>query len=295
MMTTSGPFELVQGCGRAEKTFMIKAISWNIAHRPVLWNDVLALDADVALLQEAPEPPQEIAARTKTDLQPWRTEGGSTKCNWRAAVVKLDSRVQATWHEPKPISDGDGGEFAVSRLGTLSAATITAPGEEPIIFISMYSRWESLHASTTKAWIYADASAHRLISDLSVFIGTQKRHRIIAAGDLNILHGYGEHGSPYWGDRYQTIFDRFSALGLRFVGPQSPNGRQAKPWPAELPKDSMNVPTFRTNQQGIAAATRQLDFVFASTGIADQVRVRALNEADEWGNSDHCRVAIEVG
>jgi hypothetical protein len=274
---------------------MIKAISWNIAHRPVLWNDVAALDVDVALLQEAPEPRREIAARTKTDLQPWRTEGGSAKCNWRAAVVKLNSRVQARWHEPKAIIDAEGGEFAVSRLGTLSAATITAPDQEPLIFISMYSTWEGPHAATKSRWIYADASVHRLISDLSVFIGQQKRHRIIAAGDLNILHGYGENGSPYWGARYRTVFDHFSAIGLRFVGPQSPYGRQAEPWPKELPEDSMNVPTYYTARQGIAGAARQLDFVFASMDIADQVRVRALNDADEWGKSDHCRVAIEVG
>jgi hypothetical protein len=57
----------------------------------------------------------------------------------------------------------------------------------------------------------------------------------------------------------------------------------------------LNVPTFHTNQQSIAGATRQLDFVFASMDIADQVRVRALNEVNEWGNSDHCRVEIEVG
>ena len=46
---------------------------------------------------------------------------------------------------------------------------------------------------------------------------------------------------------------------------------------------------------GAAIAARQLDFVFASIDIADQVRVRALNEPKEWGNSDHCRVAIEIG
>jgi hypothetical protein len=57
----------------------------------------------------------------------------------------------------------------------------------------------------------------------------------------------------------------------------------------------MNVPTFHTNRQSIAEATRQLDFVFASRDIADQVRVRALNGVNEWGDSDHCRVAIEVG
>jgi exonuclease III len=276
-------------------TDMIKAISWNINNRTTLWKDVVGLDADVALLQEAPAPPDDIAAKLKTDSQPWRTEGGSSKRGWRAGVVKLSSRVQATWHEPKSISDAESGEFAVSRLGTLSAATITAPDQEPVIFISMYSIWERRFGAANNGWIYADASVHRLISDLSVFIQKLKGQRIIAAGDLNILRGYGENGSPYWRARYQTVFDRFSAIGFQFVGPQKPNGRQAEPWPEELPKDSMNVPTFHTNQQSIAEATRQLDFVFASKDIADQVRVRALNEVNEWGDSDHCRVEIKVG
>jgi hypothetical protein len=34
--------------------------------------------------------------------------------------------------------------------------------------------------------------------------------------------------------------------------------------------------------------------VFASVGLAEHVRVRALNEPDHWGPSDHCRVEIEV-
>ena len=274
---------------------MIKAVSWNIAHRRELWNDVVALDADIALLQEAPAPPADIEERIKTDNQPWRTAGSGTRSNWRAAVVALRPGVEATWHEPKSVSDTDGVEFTVSRFGTLSAATITAPGTDTLTFISMYARWESPHASTNSGWIYADASVHRIISDLSVFIGREQGHRIIAAGDLNILHGYGDGGKQYWKARYQTVFDRFSAIGLRFVGPQSPFGRQADPWPLELPEDSLNVPTYHTAAQGIAGATRQLDFVFASKGIADQVKVRALNEIDEWGNSDHCRVEIEIG
>ncbi len=274
----------------SSRTQMIKAIAWNIAHRN-LWNDVMSLDADVALLQEAPEPPAGI----ETDSQPWRTESGNVIRDWRAAVVKLSSNVQVQWHEPESIKEAEWRGFAVSRLGTLSAATVTAPNQEPLIFISMYAPWESPHAMTGSTWKYADASAHRLISDLSVFIGNQKEHRIIAAGDMNILHGYGENGSPYWGARYQTVFDRFSAIGLRFVGPQFPNGRQAQPWPAELPQDSLDVPTYYTAGQGIVGATRQLDFVFASEAIADRMRVRALNKASEWGPSDHCRIEIEVG
>ena len=112
-------------------------------------------------------------------------------------------------------------------------------------------------------WIYSDASAHRIISDLSTFIGRQAGHRILAAGDLNILHEYGEHGSEYWAGRYGSVFDRMEALGLPFIGPQHPNGRQADPWPDELPRESKNVPTYHWDKDP-ATATRQLDFVFAS-------------------------------
>ena len=90
------------------------------------------------------------------------------------------------------------------------------------------------------------------------------------------------------------MFDRLEALGLTFVGPQAPRGRQAEPWPDELPPESKNVPTFHHSGQTPATATRQLDFVFASQGMTDSVAVRALNEPEEWGPSDHCRVEIEV-
>lgn len=84
------------------------------------------------------------------------------------------------------------------------------------------------------------------------------------------------------------------ALGLTFVGPQHPNGRQADPWPDELPRDSANVPTYHTMRSSPAGATRQLDFVFASQSIADRATVCALNGVEEWGPSDHARVVVEV-
>ena len=148
---------------------------------------------------------------------------------------------------------------------------------------------------TGRNWITSDASAHRIVSDLSeAFIGSERGHRIIAAGDLNILHGYGEYGNPFWKARYRTVFDRMEDLGVPFVGPQYPHGRQANPWPAELPPDSKNVPTYHSKRQTPKTATRQLDFVFASRWLADSVSVRALNEIEEWGPSDHCRLEIEV-
>ncbi len=255
------------------------------------WNSLVSMDADLALLQEAAQPPEDLGRRIEVDPAPWRTDGWT----WprRTAIAKLSERISVEWIKAKPFVTAYSGDLSVSRIGTLTAARVSAPGIEPFVVISLYSLWESPHASTKSGWIISDASAHRLISDLSVFIGTQSSHRILASGDLNILHSYGEHGSPYWAGRYRTVFDRLEALGLTFAGPQAPNGRQADPWPDELPRDSRDVPTFRLKKDP-AAATRQLDFVFASRGMADSVSVRAVNEPHEWGPSDHCRLEIQV-
>ena len=125
-----------------------------------------------------------------------------------------------------------------------------------------------------------------------MLVYTQRKHRILVAGDWNALKGYGEHGSPYWKERYRTIFDRFDAIGLPFAGPEAPNGRQADPWPEELPADSLCVPTYHIPQKNPATAERQLDFVFTSPSVKTQVTAR--NREEEWGPSDHCRIEIET-
>lgn len=151
------------------------------------------------------------------------------------------------------------------------------------------------HVSAAGQWIYAHASVHERISELAAFIGSRDGHRIIAAGDLNFLYDYGEHGDAYWKGRYQTIFDRMDALGMTCMVPQHPNGRQADPWTDEHPRDSANVPTYHSMRSSPAGAIGQLDYVFASRSIADRISVRALNGVDEWGPSDHARVVVEVG
>ena len=268
-------------------------MSWNIDGKVDPWHCLLAMDADVALLQEACKPPEDLARQIDVDPAPWRTAGWSRRGR-RTAIAKLSDHVDVEWVTPKSIEQACRGEFAVSRPGTVTAARLLAPDVEPFLAVSMYALWEKPHSSTCSSWIVSDASAHRLVSDLSAFIGRQRGHRVLAAGDLNILRGYGEHGSQYWAGRYETVFDRIEKLGLAFVGPQAPCGRQADPWPDELPSDSRNVPTFHHNRQNPATATRQVDFVFASRGMADSVQVRALNDPELWGPSDHCHLEIEV-
>jgi endonuclease/exonuclease/phosphatase family metal-dependent hydrolase len=271
---------------------MLRILCWNTRHRNELWQDVAAADADVALIQEACAPPPALLARLDVDADSWRTEGSASR-RWRTAVVGVRAGLTIDRIPARPLADAGPAELGVSRLGTLAAARVADPlTGEWITLVSMYAPWESAHSAAGGSWIFADASAHRLASDLSALVGRVRGHRIVAAGDLNCLYGYGEHGSAYWAARYRTVFDRFAAIGLPFVGPQAPDGRQASPWPEELPPASLNVPTYYTSRQTPASATRQLDFVFASLDLVPRLSVRALNDPGEWGRSDHCRIEI---
>jgi hypothetical protein len=198
-----------------------------------------------------------------------------------------------------PISYLECDEMAVSGIGTISAAQVT-PVEEGVaafIAVSMYARWIYPHKLTNTKWRvgYPDGSAHRIISDLSTFIGHHdpSKHRILAAGDLNMCFGTSMSSPGDLPERTQSVFQRFENLGLEMVGPQSPNGRMAYPTPPELSPDTKNVPTFALFKKP-ENARLQLDYVFASRGFHRTVSVKALNGIEEWGPSDHCRILIEI-
>jgi exonuclease III len=272
----------------------MKLVTWNIAGREAAWRYLLESDADIGLLQEATQPPADIFSKVGVDGAEWTTVGAGKNRQWRAAIVNVSNKYNLDWIEAKSIEMAKPGELAVSRLGSLSAAKLTMSSGEKIIIVSVYAVWEEAHSEVKGSWIFSDASVHRIISDLSVFIGNAKNHKVIVTGDFNTLFGYGEHGDTYWAARFETVFSRMKSLGLEFMGLQAPNGRVADPWPDELPKTSKNVPTFYHNRQKPSTATRQLDYVFASSCLKDRLSVTALNEVDLWGPSDHCRVELEL-
>ena len=188
-------------------------------------------------------------------------------------VVRLSDRVEVEWFKqvstiqiPKP------DEIAVSGIGTIAAARITPRDGEPFVAVSMYARWMWPYQADRTPWTvgHPDASAHRIISDLSVFIGNTDpdTHRIVAAGDLNMVYGDPGDYPQSLTARERTVFDRMAALGLEFMGPQHPHGRQADPRPAGLPTNTGNVPTFRPPGKSPGTALHQLDYVFASLGQA---------------------------
>ena len=82
--------------------------------------------------------------------------------------------------------------MGVSGIGTVAAGRVIPRDneEEAFVAVSMYARWVRPPPSTKSRWGvgYSDASAHRIMSDLSAFIGhtNPPTHRILAAGDLNM-------------------------------------------------------------------------------------------------------------
>jgi hypothetical protein len=276
----------------------LRIVSWNIARRDAVWRVLLDGRYDLALLQEASFPPPDVASAVVVNAHSWRMGGADVgERAWCAAVVGLSDRVQVEQIATAAVDDAGWNEIPVSRTGSLSIARITdsATGGS-FIAASMYGAWESPRfTGQSNPWIFADASVHRVISDLSSLIGAQRGTRILAAGDLNVLRGYGEGGSEYWRKRYDTIFARMEALGLPCIGPELPLGvAYSGALAEERPSDSRTVPTFRTRALDRTSATRQLDFVFASTELARHAAVRAIDGDDEWGPSDHCRVEIEL-
>ena len=298
----------------------IKVVSWNIAKMHEPWRQLLQMDAAAALLQEATPPPNDMARPRDATLPPaeslgpldtgpreaWDSHSWNSnwwRGRWRALydrwpmVVRLSDRVDVEWFKQVgPTGPTEPNEVAVSGIGTIAAARVTTRDGSvaPFIAVSMYGCWQSPHPIADGDWIYSDASVHRIISDLSAFIGYYDRpskHRILAAGDLNMSF----HSTDQFDHRAQTVLDRFQALGLDYLGPQYPRGRRADPIPAHLNAESLDVPTYYHKPSNTpAGAYVQLDHVFASRGFHESVTVHAMNGVEEWGASDHCRLLIDI-
>ena len=203
---------------------------------------MLSMDADVALLQEAGSIPPDVEPHIEVpDHDPWEP-WDSDKYDRYPMIVRLSDRVKIDWFKPvMPDHQGweeAGNEIAVSDIGTIAAVrVIPQDGQDEFIAVSMYARWLGCQPSVTDSEytsIYSDRSAHRIISDLSAFIDSTdpSTHRILAAGDLNMIYGATEDSRLEILARARTITDRMDALGMETIwGPniQVAEGRVQRP------------------------------------------------------------------
>lgn len=279
------------------RTSVTKIVCWNMAHRRQPWRELAEMDADIALLQETCEPPSDLPAHVEPETgdlwTPWKREDYD---RW-PMVVKLSDRVEVErFNRVPPFTHPRPHEVSVSGIGTTAIARVTPVVGEPFIAVSMYARWAMPQESVETTWGVGmpDMAAHRIISDLSMYIGSEdpSTHRILAAGDLNMWYRTGEVAPRSLAARERSVWDRMDALGMEFLGPQHPAGRKASP--VEGASDTQNVVTYHTASQTPETARTQLDYAFASRGFHEGISVRALNGVAEWGSSDHCRLLIEL-
>lgn len=286
---------------------MITVVSWNMDGNPDAWDLLLSMGADIALLQDPGVPSEAVAHSIGLADPPWELERRQRP----PVIAQLSDRVAVEWFSPVPIEQVTTrtGNVGISQIGvsdrrTIAAARVVLPNGAHFFAVSMYGRWLGSHPLAASASVtHADASAHRIISDISALSAAAdpSRHRILASGDLNLIYGTTA-GQGRQNFRTRSVWDRFQALGFEFVGPQHPAGRLAAEPSTETLPDTRNVPT-SYSRDGAASgvnvktpldARNQLDYVFASHGFHESIHARALNGVEEWGPSDHCRIVIEI-
>ncbi len=295
---------------------MVRIVCWNINRSRDAFLELTEMDdVDVALLQEVGKGAAACMASTVDEQVAWDWN----RSRMWPAVVRLSDRVRVDLFTPvAPESDVlPPDTIAVSDPRTLAAARVTPlhdgkPAAEPFFVFSMYARWLYPHPQAERSpsrqgghnlYAYTDGSAHRVISDISAFIShtAPSSHRLLAAGDLNTIYRAADDSRWENPARARTVFDRMQVLGLEFLGPQWPDAeRRTESLLPGVPKDTRNVPThvvqgqLRRLREHDVVTGYQLDYVFASRGFHDRVRVRALNDAIGFGTSDHCRIRIDV-
>ena len=194
---------------------MIKVINWNIARRRKPLDQLKEMEADIALLQEvgpgmAVNLPagMETGSRAHWDSHVWTED--KNLCDRWPMVVKISDRVDVEWFEQVgPKSDPGENEIAVSGIGYIAAARITPKDPrdgEPFIAVSIYVGMDS-DLSILR-------SVRSISSDLSTLIGRTdlSSHRILAAGDLNVIYGSGAYEDVQVKKPIFTKTDRFGYM-----------------------------------------------------------------------------------
>ena len=157
---------------------MIKLMCWNTAYRRKSWCCLRDMDVDVALVQEACNPPQDVLSAVDTgprehwDPTPWNSDWWVGRwprlTDRKTMIVKRSDSVRVEWFKQvAPISCVAKDEIGVSGIGTIAAARVIPPKGESFVAVSMYARWIAPHPTTRSKWRvgYSDGSAHRIISD----------------------------------------------------------------------------------------------------------------------------------
>ena len=239
----------------------------------------------IALLQEAVTPPNgdwtTYPPTNASDL--WAIKAHTDRQrNFASVVAVLDPALASNAVVPQALGAAEYGRFAVSHPGQFSVAEVASPSGKTITVISLYGIWDR-----DDRYLFAEATLHRAISDLTILLQEQQRTHVVLAGDLNIFFEWDQaEYDAYWAARYETVFTRLAAYGLDPVGPF---GNQPLAGCAcGRGDDCRHVRTFAF-QRKPENRLNQLDFVFATSPL-QPLSCNALEDDAAWRYSDHLPV-----
>jgi endonuclease/exonuclease/phosphatase family metal-dependent hydrolase len=257
----------------------LRVSTWNLNHwqQPLLPTDTrrgawayLAerMNVQVALVQEA-VPPAE-SARTRAvygEIAGHR--------NWGSAVVALDPSI-----EIEPIrsvrSASSKRRFILdaSHPGSTAVARVTAPGLQPITFVSVYGIWDGDPLG----------SMHRVVADLLPLFDSADGARVILGGDLNVTQSTRD---ARYRARADALLAAVEALGLDEV----------KTIVAVPPAAAAGCACGEGGRCGHIGTWKgaELDHLYVSRALSGQVAALAVaSAAVKEGLSDHVPLVLDL-
>jgi hypothetical protein len=202
--------------------------------------------------------------------------------NWSAAVMsplgldplgEEDVRARALSRRNRLVDI----PFTNSRPGTWIAATVRI-GAESITCVSLYGLIEEL----------TDASMHRSLSEISpIFSDPEHSESVLLGGDFNISTGLAD---PSARERSRIVLDRIRAYGLVDCLPRWREDQQLPPMAGCRCDDEPcrhTLTRLTPNKRGAEVPWQerspiQVDYLFASEGLASQLDEIIEIPPDEW-------------
>ena len=193
---------------------MITILNWNMQHKGDSWRFLSERhgDADIALLQEACTPPEEVADKLDVGPGPWVHEGW----NGARAVVGISDDIAIERVSVADIIESAMPPSAIGTPASLAVVIATAPGGERVGLVSV----EMSHKTSPEL--------PKMMREIQRHCGVDLPY--IVGGDLTT-----------WWDSKTTVFAEMMRMGLPLIGPHaatfySPLHRQT-PSDAELQLD----------------------------------------------------------
>jgi endonuclease/exonuclease/phosphatase family metal-dependent hydrolase len=257
----------------------IVVVSWNMnwlgrsgSSRRKAWEYLVdGLNADVALVQEAADPPSGWSIVGEPVIDETR--------RWGTLLVSpshdLDpvTEVRRVGRDPRP--------WSFSQPGTAAAATTVIDGRA-LTLVSLYGAFDA------EGWSYA--TVHRHQADLAPLLDSPEHLRqTIIAGDLNLTSQWSGKDAGY-APIDRSLLEHFQSWGLRDLVAES------VPGPLEGCGCSDGLCRHvQTHWHRNSPRPWQDDYLFVSKGMSGQLALRVHEDAVTDHNlSDHAPLVLTI-